>query len=279
LEYPYTPSTDLYDGVPDFERVREPQPGDLIVWPGHVGIVVDPAAHSFYSSQRTGLKLDFYDDPAWWRQDPPHFFRYLGAITSTAERKITTAATHDGEVSVEEHATAATARATEPESDAEADPTLAEAHKRGQAFEYHVVVVHASSPTKQAVADAVERVVRANAEAMTGRKPLNVAVIDHAKVKRVKVSGSHAAADVQLSIRAFLSNRGAEMRKSRANVRVQLTRANHTWRVDPSFAAAFVTRDVAVAELSSRLAELSRTNAPQPEQQRLVKMLALLVKE
>src|SRR5690242_8469102 len=48
--YPYTSSLDLYRGTSHFIRVRSPQPGDLIVWRGHVGIVVDPKEHSFFSS-------------------------------------------------------------------------------------------------------------------------------------------------------------------------------------------------------------------------------------
>src|ERR1700733_3971903 len=47
--YPYARSVDLYTGTRSFVRVAKPQPGDLVVWRGHVGIVVDPVAHSFYS--------------------------------------------------------------------------------------------------------------------------------------------------------------------------------------------------------------------------------------
>src|SRR5437762_2005028 len=39
FEYPYASSFELYAGDENFERVRHPQPGDLIVWPGHVGNV------------------------------------------------------------------------------------------------------------------------------------------------------------------------------------------------------------------------------------------------
>ena len=35
FEYPYASSFELYAGDENFERVRHPQPGDLIVWPGH----------------------------------------------------------------------------------------------------------------------------------------------------------------------------------------------------------------------------------------------------
>src|SRR6185437_4227832 len=77
LHYTYAPSMDLYQGVDNFERVRAPQPGDLIVWRGHVGLVVDPSEHSFYSALSTGPKVDTYDSPVWRRRGPARFFRYL----------------------------------------------------------------------------------------------------------------------------------------------------------------------------------------------------------
>ena len=52
--YPYASSSDLYDGTDDFERVTRPQPWDLAVWPGHVGIVVNPAQRVFFSRLRSG---------------------------------------------------------------------------------------------------------------------------------------------------------------------------------------------------------------------------------
>jgi hypothetical protein len=75
--YPYATSYQLYDGVPEFQRVERAQPGDLIVWHGHVGLVVDPAAHSFYSSVGTGLETQQYDNDYWRSRGRPRFYRYL----------------------------------------------------------------------------------------------------------------------------------------------------------------------------------------------------------
>jgi len=60
FEYPYANSFELYAGNESFQRVRHPRAGDLIVWPGHVGIVLDPIEHSFYSLVRTGLEAQDY---------------------------------------------------------------------------------------------------------------------------------------------------------------------------------------------------------------------------
>src|SRR5258708_15253447 len=59
-EYPYASSFDLYAGHGDFRRVRHAQAGDLITWPGHVGIVLDPRRHSSFSLLRSGLQADDY---------------------------------------------------------------------------------------------------------------------------------------------------------------------------------------------------------------------------
>ena len=75
--YTYAPSIDLYFGIDQFERVNAPQAGDLIVWRGHVGIVVNPAQHSFFSLLRYGVGVEHYDSPYWRRRGHPRFFRYV----------------------------------------------------------------------------------------------------------------------------------------------------------------------------------------------------------
>src|SRR6266853_5819691 len=84
--YPYVSSFDLYEGVDNFRRVSTPRPGDLVVWPGHVGIVMDGIEHSFYSSVRSGLRTEFYDGPYWRTLGRPRFYRYVlpGSASLTA---------------------------------------------------------------------------------------------------------------------------------------------------------------------------------------------------
>jgi len=77
--YPYARSLDLYVGIRNFVRVARPQPGDLIVWRGHVGIVVEPAEHSFYSSVSDGLRTEFYDQADWKKRGRARFYRYVVA--------------------------------------------------------------------------------------------------------------------------------------------------------------------------------------------------------
>jgi len=51
--YDYVSSRELYIGSTNFTRCTAPA-GDLVVWRGHVGIVIDPKQHSFFSFVRSG---------------------------------------------------------------------------------------------------------------------------------------------------------------------------------------------------------------------------------
>src|SRR5947209_1599346 len=78
LIYKYVPSKGLYEGAMFFKRTFQPQPGDLIVWRGHVGMVVDPDNHTFISALRTGVKVASYDSRYWKAKGSPRFMRYTG---------------------------------------------------------------------------------------------------------------------------------------------------------------------------------------------------------
>jgi hypothetical protein len=80
--YDYAPSSDLYLGIDEFRRVAKPQPGDLAVWRGHAGIVVNPTHHSFFSMLSSGPGVDSYDSPYWKQRGRPRFFRYVKAVSS-----------------------------------------------------------------------------------------------------------------------------------------------------------------------------------------------------
>jgi hypothetical protein len=83
LTYSYANSSELYRGVEEFRRILHPQPGDLVVWRGHVGIVISPVQHSFFSAMRSGRGVEFYDSPYWQARGRPRFFRYLKAPSRT----------------------------------------------------------------------------------------------------------------------------------------------------------------------------------------------------
>ncbi|HKN76820.1 MAG TPA: hypothetical protein VJW94_16715 [Candidatus Acidoferrum sp.] len=89
--YPYASSFDIYSGDENFARVKYPRAGDVIAWPGHVGIVVNPAQHSFFSLVRTGLGEQDYETAYWRLRGRPRFYRLRigsGAVLSAAKSSI-----------------------------------------------------------------------------------------------------------------------------------------------------------------------------------------------
>ena len=101
LYYGYAPSRTIYDGMEGFRRVSHPEAGDLIVWRGHVGIVVDPQEATFLSALRSGVKTASYESHYWKRRGRPRFFRYVGshdrATPEWTARKTLARAGADGE--------------------------------------------------------------------------------------------------------------------------------------------------------------------------------------
>ena len=77
--YAYAPSSDLYGGVDGFLRVKQPEPGDLVAWRGHVGIVIKPSQHLFFSVLSTGPGVDDYTTAYWKHRGKPRFYRYVKA--------------------------------------------------------------------------------------------------------------------------------------------------------------------------------------------------------
>lgn len=77
LPYSYAPSSQIYGGTEGFERVKQPQPGDLVVWRGHVGIVIKPSRHIFFSYMRSGPGTDDYEAAYWKTRGRPRFYRYF----------------------------------------------------------------------------------------------------------------------------------------------------------------------------------------------------------
>jgi len=75
--YAYASSDDLYDGVEGFQRVSQPQTGDLVVWRGHAGIVIRPSRHVFFSFLRAGPGTDDYRSRYWSGRGQPRFYRYI----------------------------------------------------------------------------------------------------------------------------------------------------------------------------------------------------------
>lgn len=79
FHYPYATAHNLYVGFRGFRRVSQPEVGDLVVWPGHVGIVWEPKGHKFFSACHKVVKWSSYVSNYWAKKGQVHFFRYAKA--------------------------------------------------------------------------------------------------------------------------------------------------------------------------------------------------------
>lgn len=77
FSYTYANSDAIYDGVAGFRRVTLPQPGDIIVWHEHTGIVVRPSHHVFFSFMSKGPGVDDYESQYWKSRGHPRFYRFV----------------------------------------------------------------------------------------------------------------------------------------------------------------------------------------------------------
>lgn len=69
---------------PHFQKVDSPRAGDLVHWPGHIGIVLDPDHGLFIGSQTsTGVAEAYYKGQSYWNgnfhgKKPDYFLRFIG---------------------------------------------------------------------------------------------------------------------------------------------------------------------------------------------------------
>jgi len=75
--YEYAASRAMFAGIAGFRRVTRAQSGDVIVWQGHIGIVIDPKQHSFYSAVTSGFAIESYQSRYWVGRGIPRFYRFV----------------------------------------------------------------------------------------------------------------------------------------------------------------------------------------------------------
>lgn len=81
-DFPNTLADD-FQHSPRFMKVNDPKAGDLVHWPGHIGIVLDPDQGIFIGSQTsTGVAESNYKSGYWngsyGGKRPDYFLRFIG---------------------------------------------------------------------------------------------------------------------------------------------------------------------------------------------------------
>jgi len=287
--YEYITSNDLYIGSINFTRVHKPQAGDLVVWRGHVGIVLDPKEHSFFSSVRTGPDTQFYDSPYWHSRGTARFYRY---VTEKPVRSTQTleAARHS------DHETLPAATRTSENRPPSKLPKLSPASNSVAAVEASssgtletpraiVMQVVGKNPLPEEVAAAFLAMNQDSGKPLRTRS-LNsfgrtVVVYRAIRISALEVKGKRGSALIAIESLGTLSNAEAGPKSRWREETLEFEKTKTGWVMSPLEEVTYVSREVALQSLSARLAELARnTNATfeqEREQKQIIRFLNLLM--
>ncbi len=258
--YSYANSSELYEGVDQFRRVAILQPGDLVVWRGHVGILVNPTQHSFFSLLRSGRGVETYDSPYWKRRGTPRFFRYVNATPADAPPASTWNAS----------LTPVNWEIRSPGQDATTLPR-AEASLPVQPVVASVLVrvSNSAKPTPDQLSTALLKAFRDSEPILRNgdlfRNTRSVTVFDQLEVKTVQTSGSEGWADVQIHEVMTLATPGSKIDRLWERQRWPLRRQDkNNWELILPRNAIYLSQETAVSVLAHQLVTLADSGSKSP---------------
>ncbi len=286
FDYPYASSFDLYAGHVSFERVKAPQPGDLVVWPGHAGIVLDPRTHSFYSLVRSGLEAKDYDAPYWRSRGKPRFFRYVvqGRENVLVARAKTPAASQAAGTTHPRHATAVLEDRSDAASSAEPGSVKSASERAAVIYGLKasdgapaasrevpasiVIAEGRKQPTREEVAESISELSNAAGNLLRvddlAKVSLPVVIYDQLSVERLEIKRDHGWAHLQVDSTVSVSNGETQLQKRRESVRWELRRTESGWEAVAPLDRTYVPRHVAVAIFAGQLALLTQNDGGGP---------------
>jgi hypothetical protein len=276
--YKYQRSSDLYAGVEEFHRVTQPQPGDLIVWPGHAGIVVSPTQHTFYSSLRSGFGMQPYDSVYWKGRGRAHFFRYvkvgpqtvLAANRTPALKSTGFRGQNDADADPSD-ADSSAAHSYEAKTDladresASDDPDAANVPDPAPTLP-KTVVVYATRLKADQIDNALREQFQAFADTLETRDLLalepGVMSFDRLDVQKLQLKGNKGSAQLRVYGAVALASTGGHSKEHTDLQRLELHHANGGWEVVLPSNAIYLPRSTVVRILAHQLAALTDNSQP-----------------
>ena len=287
--YDYVTSRELYIGSTHFTRVRVPHAGDLVVWRGHIGIVIDPEQHSFFSFVSSGPDTQFYDSPYWRSRGFARFFRYLTEEPLHARRTLRDAGhpvykppqadNRDSDNHSPSDVTQPVpARASHPVPPVETSTPTAVDTPREIVFQ-----ATGKNPSAEEVAAAFVEMNQDFREALRARSLTgpgkSIVIYRELRVSAVRIKGKRGTALVRTESLIVPANVQTGFRWGEQSLEFEKTKGG--WVMSPVNDAAYVKGEVALQVLSSRLADLAKNIDATPEQEReerqIIRLLNLLV--
>jgi hypothetical protein len=287
--YDYVSSRDLYIGSTNFTRVRVPQVGDLVVWRGHVGIVIDPKQHSFFSFVRSGPDTQFYDSPYWRSRGIARFFRYVTEKPLYAGRTLEAAGRADhkplqGESgSSENHPPSklskpAPAHASHPVSAvAISNPTTVETPRE------IVFQVAGKNPSPEEVVAAFVEMNQDSGDSLRTGSLNNlgksIIVYRELRASAVQIKGKRGTALVRIESLGIPADTQTGSQPRWREQSLEFEKTKRGWVMSPIPDVAYVKREVALKALSVRLADLTTGDNPEQEreQRQIIRLLNSMV--
>ena len=291
LIYPYEDSRVLYRGISDFQRVKTPQPGDLAVWLGHVGIVLSPEEKTFLSSVRSGILTESWMAPHWARRGRPRFYRYrigpeadmnlLGAIMGNDSRPQMEARSNSRippSVQLPSYATQEIADSDADRSQPESGESLPQdtrskdesGHDSGSVV---ATIIQRQMPSRRQIAAAILESSRTRAIQLIGGETLDVthpfSVFSRLEVKRIKIKHENGSVTLQLS--ETMCQEDGRILPART-VERELTisrRSDGVWAISDPRERTYLMEEQAL-EIFERQAALSLPRAPNSSKTRIV---------
>lgn len=290
LIYPYQDSRVLYRGIGDFQRVKTPQAGDLVVWLGHVGIVLSAQEKTFLSSVRSGIITESWMAPHWVRRGRPRFYRYR--IGPEADMyllaKVMSNDARPGNESQDSVSNGVSAQLPSP-----ASPAIAEGRAEELPLEHSEPAPkdargadesgHASSsivatiaqrqiPGKRQIVDAIMESSRAHARQFIAGKMLDVAhpfsVFNRIEVKQIKVK--HESGWITLKLGETIYQENGHILPARTVERdLSIVRRSGAWVISDPRERTYLTEEQAL-EIFENQAELFLRQAPNSSSTRIV---------
>jgi hypothetical protein len=278
FDYPYASSFDLYAGSESFARVKAAQAGDLIVWPGHAGIVFNAGQHSFYSLVRSGFQTEDYEGAYWRSRGRPRFFRYVVGRRGSLEVAATRAASgvsqdarrRDAEPVVEERSDSGSsgskrsAKETSEHTAAVYGPPAPEVAVKAVDIPASIVIAEGrKQPTSDEVVAGVSELSSGAGNVLRTDEPLTlgtpVVIYDQLAIERVEIKRDHGWAHLQIDSSLSIANAGTDLKKRSEKVRWELRRTKAGWEAVAPLDRTYVPRDVAVRILAAQLAQLTQS--------------------
>lgn len=285
LNYAYEDSRVLYRGISDFQRVKDPQPGDLVVWLGHVGIVLSPEEKTFLSSVRSGIFTESWTAPHWVHRGRPRFYRYrigpeadmnlLARIMGEDNLPPTETRTSERNATIAELPSPASRTAADVETYVQTDSNeLSQSDGRSQSGQAAIVatITQRQTPSRRQIAAAIIESSKTRARELNAGETLDVArpfcVFGRLEVKQIKVK--HESGWLILEISESMCQEDGRILAARTTEReLSIRRSENVWVISDPRGRTYLGEENAL-EIFERQAELFLRRAPNSSNTRIV---------